>query len=210
MSDGSYVFGFSSLWSDWFIPLKERPELSSPTASQQLVGSLSMSRIDFGMASQQHGSFSRFRPYPACMKRYFCMATLDPMFSKPTIGVEFATRYIRVNDKIVKAHIWDTTGQKRYRAITSHILFLSYLFHPSTSKGQSDDWRTVKFKMGHSPSSYAPVQISRIGTGKSYTMSFQQHLTKDYLSDQKFTVTTYSDKGVAITSTAVKKGLSTK
>ena len=136
MSDGSYVFGFSSLWSDWFIPLKERPELSSPTASQQLVGSLSMSRIDFGMASQQHGSFSRFRPYPACVKRYFCMATLDPMFSKPTIGVEFATRYIRVNDKIVKAHIWDTTGQERYRAITSHILFLSYLFHPSTSKGQ--------------------------------------------------------------------------
>ena len=62
----------------------------------------------------------------------------------------------------------------------------------------NDDWRTVKFKMGHSPSSYAPVQISRIGTGKSCTMSFQQHLTKDYLSYQKFTVTTYSDKGVAI------------
>lgn len=31
-------------------------------------------------------------------------------------------------------------------------------------------------------------------------------LTKDYVSDQKITVSTYSDTGVAITSTAVKKG----
>eukprot|EP00261_Vitis_vinifera_P021460 XP_010652706.1 PREDICTED: mitochondrial outer membrane protein porin 2 [Vitis vinifera] len=31
-------------------------------------------------------------------------------------------------------------------------------------------------------------------------------LTRDYISDQKFTVSTYSDTGVAITSTAVKKG----
>ncbi|KAH7847915.1 hypothetical protein Vadar_031577 [Vaccinium darrowii] len=31
-------------------------------------------------------------------------------------------------------------------------------------------------------------------------------LTKDYISDQKFTVSTYSDTGVAITSTAVKNG----
>ncbi|KAG5535504.1 hypothetical protein RHGRI_023317 [Rhododendron griersonianum] len=31
-------------------------------------------------------------------------------------------------------------------------------------------------------------------------------LTKDYITDQKFSVSTYSDTGVAITSTAVKKG----
>ncbi|KAM1091386.1 hypothetical protein FF1_018880 [Malus domestica] len=31
-------------------------------------------------------------------------------------------------------------------------------------------------------------------------------LTKDYSSDQKFTISTYSDAGVALTSTAVKKG----
>ncbi|MBA0567046.1 hypothetical protein Golob_011810 [Gossypium lobatum] len=34
--------------------------------------------------------------------------------SKSTIGVEFATRSIRVNDKIVKAQIWDTAGQERF------------------------------------------------------------------------------------------------
>lgn len=39
--------------------------------------------------------------------------------SKSTIGVEFATRSIKVDDKIVKAQIWDTAGQERYRAITS-------------------------------------------------------------------------------------------
>ncbi|CAH9113717.1 unnamed protein product, partial [Cuscuta europaea] len=39
---------------------------------------------------------------------------------KSTIGVEFATRTIQVeDDKIVKAQIWDTAGQERYRAITS-------------------------------------------------------------------------------------------
>ncbi|PWA54415.1 small GTPase superfamily, Ran GTPase, P-loop containing nucleoside triphosphate hydrolase [Artemisia annua] len=39
--------------------------------------------------------------------------------SKSTIGVEFATRSIKVDDKVVKAQIWDTAGQERYRAITS-------------------------------------------------------------------------------------------
>ncbi|RDX86479.1 Ras-related protein RABA1f [Mucuna pruriens] len=39
--------------------------------------------------------------------------------SKSTIGVEFATRSIKVDDKVIKAQIWDTAGQERYRAITS-------------------------------------------------------------------------------------------
>ncbi|XP_071686671.1 ras-related protein RABA6a-like [Rutidosis leptorrhynchoides] len=39
--------------------------------------------------------------------------------SKPTIGVEFAYRNIKIRDKIVKAQIWDTAGQERFRAITS-------------------------------------------------------------------------------------------
>ncbi|XP_076957058.1 ras-related protein RABA1f-like [Bidens hawaiensis] len=39
--------------------------------------------------------------------------------SKSTIGVEFATRSIQVDGKIIKGQIWDTAGQERYRAITS-------------------------------------------------------------------------------------------
>ncbi|KAK2949731.1 putative GTP-binding protein ypt3 [Blattamonas nauphoetae] len=39
--------------------------------------------------------------------------------SQATIGVEFATRTIQYDGKTIKAQIWDTAGQDRYRAITS-------------------------------------------------------------------------------------------
>jgi small GTP-binding protein len=39
--------------------------------------------------------------------------------SKSTIGVEFGTILMSVEDKKVNAQIWDTAGQERYRAITS-------------------------------------------------------------------------------------------
>jgi len=39
--------------------------------------------------------------------------------SKTTIGVEFATRTLVAQDKIIKVQVWDTAGQGRYGAITS-------------------------------------------------------------------------------------------
>jgi len=39
--------------------------------------------------------------------------------SKSTIGVEFATRSIKIDGKQVKAQIWDTAGQERFRTITT-------------------------------------------------------------------------------------------
>lgn len=39
--------------------------------------------------------------------------------SKSTIGVEFATRSLKLDGKTVKAQIWDTAGQERFRAITN-------------------------------------------------------------------------------------------
>ncbi|KAG0626641.1 hypothetical protein M758_2G140300 [Ceratodon purpureus] len=39
--------------------------------------------------------------------------------SKATIGVEFQTRTIVVDHETIKAQIWDTAGQDRYRAVTS-------------------------------------------------------------------------------------------
>ncbi|XP_059835908.1 ras-related protein Rab-11A-like [Hypanus sabinus] len=39
--------------------------------------------------------------------------------TKSTIGVEFATRSVRLQNRTIKAQIWDTAGQERYRAITS-------------------------------------------------------------------------------------------
>ncbi|KAE9586077.1 hypothetical protein Lal_00010332 [Lupinus albus] len=39
--------------------------------------------------------------------------------SKPTIGVEIAYRKIKIKHKLIKAQIWGTAGQERFRAITS-------------------------------------------------------------------------------------------
>ena len=36
-----------------------------------------------------------------------------------TVGVDFLTKTIYVDDKMVRMQIWDTAGQERYRAITS-------------------------------------------------------------------------------------------
>ena len=37
---------------------------------------------------------------------------------KFTIGVEFSTRTIEYDNKTIRAQIWDTAGQEKYRAIT--------------------------------------------------------------------------------------------
>lgn len=34
--------------------------------------------------------------------------------SKPTIGVEFTSKNIEYESKIIKAQLWDTAGQERY------------------------------------------------------------------------------------------------
>ncbi|KAD4584632.1 hypothetical protein R6Q59_036544 [Mikania micrantha] len=39
--------------------------------------------------------------------------------SKATIGVEFQTKTLVIDQKTVKVQIWDTAGQERYRAVTS-------------------------------------------------------------------------------------------
>ena len=42
-----------------------------------------------------------------------------PKTQGPTIGVEFATKNVSMKDgSTVKAQLWDTAGQEKYRAIT--------------------------------------------------------------------------------------------
>lgn len=48
--------------------------------------------------------------------------------SKSTIGVEFATKSLTVDTKVIKAQIWDTAGQERYHC-DSFILDLSIFFN---------------------------------------------------------------------------------
>ena len=39
--------------------------------------------------------------------------------SKPTIGVEFESKTLKIESKTVKCQIWDTAGQDRFKAIAS-------------------------------------------------------------------------------------------
>ena len=39
--------------------------------------------------------------------------------SKATVGVEFGTKKMRIDNSNIKVQIWDTAGQERYRSITS-------------------------------------------------------------------------------------------
>jgi small GTP-binding protein len=39
--------------------------------------------------------------------------------TKATIGVEFQTQLVEIDGKQVKAQIWDTADQERFRAVTS-------------------------------------------------------------------------------------------
>ncbi|GJU75266.1 Ras-related protein RabA1f [Tanacetum coccineum] len=55
--------------------------------------------------------------------------------SKSTIGVEFATRSIRVDDKIVKAQIWDTAGQERMLPVRNEAVVVEMRWRWDASGG---------------------------------------------------------------------------
>ena len=39
-------------------------------------------------------------------------------FVDPTIGVEFGSKKVTVQDQVIKLQIWDTAGQESFRSIT--------------------------------------------------------------------------------------------
>ena len=39
--------------------------------------------------------------------------------TKSTVGVEFGAKIIKIENKLIKAQIWDTAGEERYRSVTN-------------------------------------------------------------------------------------------
>lgn len=51
--------------------------------------------------------------------------------SKSTIGVEFQTRTVSIQSKVIKAQIWDTAGQERFASLFFSLVVLvidSFIF----------------------------------------------------------------------------------
>ncbi len=66
--------------------------------------------------------------------------------STSTLGVEFATKIIIVEEKRIRIQIWDTAGQERYKAITNSYYknakggFIVYDITRRSSFNQVDKW----------------------------------------------------------------------
>lgn len=49
----------------------------------------------------------------------FCDQEFDDDKHKPTIGVDFKTKELKIHNKNIKLQLWDTAGQERFRSIIS-------------------------------------------------------------------------------------------
>jgi small GTP-binding protein len=75
----------------------------------------------------------------------FCHDTFTQQY-KSTIGVDFATRTISFGEEVCKLQIWDTSGQERFRSITSayyrgaHCVLLMYACNRRDSFASLSQW----------------------------------------------------------------------
>ena len=66
--------------------------------------------------------------------------------SKATVGVEFGSKTININNNVIKAQIWDTAGTEKYRSITNAYYkgakgaFVVYDISRKTSFNNIDKW----------------------------------------------------------------------
>jgi Ras-related protein Rab-8A len=52
------------------------------------------------------------------IKRY-CNNQFSPSYIS-TVGIDFETKYLRLNGKIINLQIWDTAGQERYKVLAKN------------------------------------------------------------------------------------------
>jgi Ras-related protein Rab-2A len=94
-----------------------------------------------------------------------------------TVGVEFGSYLVRVQDKVLKLQIWDTAGQESFRSITkifyrgAHAAILAY------SVGRRDSFDSLNDWLKEIKNSCAPdVQVFLIGN-KSDLNPMQREVT---------------------------------
>ena len=66
--------------------------------------------------------------------------------SKPTIGVDFRTKIVKISEHVIKLQIWDTAGQERYKSFTKAYfkdckgILMVYDITSSKSFDNLDNW----------------------------------------------------------------------
>ena len=64
-----------------------------------------------------------------------------------TVGVEFGSFLVQIEDKIIKLQIWDTAGQESFKSLNkifyrgSHCVFLIYDLTKAESFVNIEDWQ---------------------------------------------------------------------
>ena len=80
-----------------------------------------------------------------CLLLQFEQGTFNTEYT-PTIGVEFGTKVVEINDKTIKLRIWDTAGSERFKCITrgyfrgSHGVIICYDVSDKQSFESIDSW----------------------------------------------------------------------
>lgn len=53
-----------------------------------------------------------------CIIQNYTKGTTGNISYKPTLGIDYSSKNIDLNNHTIKAQIWDTAGQENYRSIT--------------------------------------------------------------------------------------------
>lgn len=73
--------------------------------------------------------------------------------SQTTVGVEFKTHIIRINNETIKLNIWDTAGQERFRSVSKAYFrnavgaILVYAINNSNSFYELESWINELFQL---------------------------------------------------------------
>ena len=95
-----------------------------------------------------------------------------------TIGVDFNTKQIEINDRLVKLQIWDTAGQEIFRSITSayyksaHAIIVLYDITKEISFEHIKNWMIDIDK-------FAKQDVLRVLIGNKIDLENERKITKE-------------------------------